>query len=167
MNIGDIVKKIIRVLTSILMAALVIGALWQVFSRYVLNNPSLFTEEVLRFSLIWCSMLGAAYAFFDGKHLALVFIKEKLDADKKMRLEMFINLFTIAFATVVMVKGGFDLAKDNMQQLSPILKLPMGLVYGIIPLTGVLILGGVISNMAETLKSSKKEEAKKWQFKQQ
>ena len=43
-------------LVLILMAALV----WQVVSRYALNAPSSVTEEILRYGVIWMSLLGAA-----------------------------------------------------------------------------------------------------------
>ena len=44
--------------------------LWQVFSRYVLNNPATFTEEVSRFAVIWLSLLGTAYACGKLEHMA-------------------------------------------------------------------------------------------------
>uniref|UniRef100_UPI001C3035E3 TRAP transporter small permease n=1 Tax=Bacillus sp. GbtcB13 TaxID=2824758 RepID=UPI001C3035E3 len=47
------VNKAIECLTCTLMAIMVLGAIWQVFTRYVLNSPSTFSEELLRYSLIW------------------------------------------------------------------------------------------------------------------
>ncbi len=58
------VDKTIECLTCTLMAVMVFVAIWQVFTRYVLNSPSTFSEEFLRYSLIWISMLGGAYAFW-------------------------------------------------------------------------------------------------------
>ena len=37
--------------------------LYQVFTRYVLNSPAAFTEELVRYSLIWTGFIVAAYAF--------------------------------------------------------------------------------------------------------
>ena len=46
------VNKTIECLTCTLMAIMVLVAIWQVFTRYVLNSPSTFSEEFLRHSLI-------------------------------------------------------------------------------------------------------------------
>jgi TRAP-type C4-dicarboxylate transport system permease small subunit len=44
---------------------------WQVFSRYVLNDPSSFTEELARFLLIWITLLGCVMAYRHNHHLGL------------------------------------------------------------------------------------------------
>lgn len=69
-------------ITCTIMGFMVIVAIWQVFTRYVLNSPSTISEELLRYSLIWVSMLGAAYAFGNKKHIAIEFIIEKLSPKK-------------------------------------------------------------------------------------
>lgn len=71
-------------IASVLVVFLVAGAIWQVFTRFVLQNPSVFTEEVLRFSLIWVGFLGASYAFGHKEHLALTFLTSKLKKEKRM-----------------------------------------------------------------------------------
>ena len=49
---------------SIVMLVLLIFGTWQIFTRWVLNDPSTFTEEMLRYLLIWAGMIGAAYCFW-------------------------------------------------------------------------------------------------------
>lgn len=152
MNIKNCIEKVLTVVTCIMMVIMVIGALWQVFSRYVLNDPSLFTEELLRFMLIWTSMLGACYAFSTDKHLALIFIKNKFEGKQKLLIDTFIDLMTMFFASVILVKGGLQLTMSTMKQLSPILLLPMGWVYSIIPLSGIIIIIVQILNIVKRMK---------------
>lgn len=45
----------------IFMSILVINVLWQVTSRYIMNSPSSFTDELAGYLLIWVGLLGAAY----------------------------------------------------------------------------------------------------------
>ena len=45
-----------------LMGIAVLNVLWQVFTRWVLQDPSSYTEELARYLLIWIGLLGAAYA---------------------------------------------------------------------------------------------------------
>ncbi|MCM2676141.1 TRAP transporter small permease [Alkalicoccobacillus plakortidis] len=82
-RIKNWIDRIIIGCSSVLVVFLVAGAIWQVFTRFVLQNPSVFTEEVLRFSLIWIGFLGASYAFGHREHLALTFLTSKLAGQKK------------------------------------------------------------------------------------
>ena len=65
MKFADIIfKKVNRfmeIFLVLIFGLLVLDVLWQVFSRYVLNTSFSWTEELARFSLIWLSILGAAY----------------------------------------------------------------------------------------------------------
>lgn len=42
---------------------MVVGCFWQIFTRFVLNNASSWTEELLRYALTWLTMLGVPYAY--------------------------------------------------------------------------------------------------------
>ncbi|MCM2676140.1 TRAP transporter small permease subunit [Alkalicoccobacillus plakortidis] len=44
------------------------------------------------------------------------------------------------FAVVVFVIGGTRLVIATINQVSPVLGLPMGVVYGVLPIAGVLII---------------------------
>ncbi|MGL4403022.1 MAG: TRAP transporter small permease [Fusobacteriaceae bacterium] len=151
-----IVEKIIVVMTSIFMTILVLGALWQVFSRYVIGKPSLLTEELLRFSLIWTAMLGAVYCFGEKKHLALTFLKEKMSDKNKEIMDIVNGLLTVIFAAVIMVGGGYRVIMVTISQKSPILNLSMGLVYSIIPFSGILVIAMQGSIIMENFKRLKK-----------
>ncbi|PAD42353.1 TRAP transporter permease DctQ, partial [Bacillus sp. 7520-S] len=48
-----VLNRSIEWFTSILMATMVFVAIWQVVTRYILSSPSTFSEEFLRYSLIW------------------------------------------------------------------------------------------------------------------
>ncbi|WP_240453805.1 TRAP transporter small permease [Chachezhania antarctica] len=39
------------------------SATWQVFARYLLAQPPIWTEELARFSMVWGGMMGASCAF--------------------------------------------------------------------------------------------------------
>ncbi|HCS2988569.1 TPA: TRAP transporter small permease subunit, partial [Shigella flexneri] len=55
------VDRVIATFSVAVMLALVVCVVWQVFSRYVLNQPSTLTDELARFLMIWVGLLGAAY----------------------------------------------------------------------------------------------------------
>ena len=121
---------------------MVIDVLWQVFSRYLLNTSFAFTEEFARFSLIWLSILGAAYLNAKREHLSMDFLFKKFSATTKKKLLIVIEILIFLFAFVVMVIGGFNLVYTtlHLNQLSGTLRIPLGYVYGIFPVCGLLIM---------------------------
>ncbi|MFH2131158.1 MAG: TRAP transporter small permease subunit [bacterium] len=42
---------------------MVFAAIWQAVARYVLSSPPAWTEELARYAMVWCGMLGASCAF--------------------------------------------------------------------------------------------------------
>ena len=140
-------KALSRVLIS-LMVLLVLNVTWQVASRYLLQSPSAFTDELARFLLIWLGMLGSAYALGQRIHLAIdLFISsQKLNGQRVIRRG--IHLLIALFALSVMVYGGGYLVVLvlELDQTSAALGLKLGYVYLAIPLSGLLMIMYAILN---------------------
>ncbi|MEH6405687.1 MAG: TRAP transporter small permease [Leeuwenhoekiella sp.] len=124
-----------------LMAMIVLAVLWQVFSRYVMQSASSFTEEVARYLLIWIGILGAAYASGQQDHLAINILPPKLSPPNRIKLRIGINILIILFSIVALIIGGGNLVYVNYElgQYSAALGLPLGFVYMVLPLSGALI----------------------------
>ncbi len=138
-----------------LMGLLVVDVLWQVFSRYVLSNPSSFTEELARFLLIWVGLLGAAYASGRHMHLAVDILPSKLEGRQRLWLEVFIQAVTLVFVLAVMVYGGSRLVWVTLYlgQMAAALQMPLGYVYVVIPLSGLLIAFNASIALADSLRA--------------
>ncbi|NGP45117.1 TRAP transporter small permease [Bacillaceae bacterium SIJ1] len=134
-----ILDRTILGVTSLFTFVLVAGALWQVTSRYVLGAPSTVTGELLRFLLVWTAILGATYAFGTNQHLAITFLKEKFKGKSRLSIRIINDLIILAFAILIMFKGGIEVVSITMSQTTPILNIPMGYVYSILPISGILI----------------------------
>lgn len=138
-------NKVYRIMEIILVSIfglLVIDVLGQVFSRYILNTSFAFTEELARFSLIWLSVLGAAYLNGKREHLSMDFLYQKFSGSTKKKVLLFIELCIFLFALIVMVIGGFNLVYTTLHlgQLSGTLRIPLGYIYAILPVSGLLIM---------------------------
>ena len=125
-----------------LMSIMLLDVLWGVFTRYALGNQASWTEELARFLLIWIGVLGAAYASGEKMHLSIDLLKPKLNEQNKKRIDVFIKLLIISFAFFIMVIGGSRLIyiTNVLGQISPALNVPMYVVYGVLPLSGLLII---------------------------
>ncbi|MDN4523015.1 TRAP transporter small permease [Fictibacillus fluitans] len=149
--------QVLAFITCSIMGFMVIVAIWQVFTRYVLNSPSTVSEELLRYSLIWVSMLGAAYAFGNKKHIAIEFIVEKLSPKKALRISVLIESLVVLFAIIVMVVGGIMTVNITMAQTSASLGIPMGFIYLSLPVSGILVIGYSVINIYEAIVKRKVE----------
>lgn len=138
-------RKVDSVLEKVLIAIMgimVLNVLWQVASRYLLNSPSIFTDELAGFLLIWVGMLGAGYATGQKLHLAIDILPQKVTGMKKHYLSIVINAFVGLFALLVMVIGGGRLVYVtlDLEQLSSALEVPLGYVYTVLPVSGALMI---------------------------
>ncbi|MAM09860.1 MAG: hypothetical protein CML23_05250 [Rhizobiaceae bacterium] len=126
-------------LASAMLAIMAGLMLWQVFTRYVLASPALYTEELLRFMMIWMAFLGSAYAFGTRQHLSLVFVIEALSGRKKLILMLINDTVVLVFSAFILFLGGIKAVTSSMTQYSPIMRIPIGEVYLIMPIAAVLI----------------------------
>lgn len=138
----DKVNKILEWFMIIIFALLVLDVLFQVFSRYLMGTSFTWTEEFARFSLIWMTVLGAAYLNAKKEHLSMDFLYEKLSLKNKRKASVVIEVFIFLFALIVMVIGGLNLVYTtlHLDQLSGTLRIPLGYVYAIMPFSGFLIM---------------------------
>ena len=137
-----ILNKVLELSLVILMSVLVLDVLWQVFSRYLLSSPSSFTDELAGFLLIWVGVLGAAYVAGRKEHLAIdILIQRSPPARQRFLLDLIHSLIFL-FALSVMVTGGFILVYSRfvLQVKSAALQLPLGFVYIVLPISGLIIM---------------------------
>ena len=135
------VDRLLETALVLLFFTLFVCVIIQVFTRYVLNDPAIFTEEASRFAIIWLSLLGTAYACGRLEHMAYTMFPEKLKDGQLLAHMRSVAVIVLLFALSVMVYGGGKLVQRALQfeQLSATLALPMGYVYLCIPLSGLLI----------------------------
>ena len=68
-KLRNMLNKVIEVICITLLAFMVVLGTWQIITRYVLNNPSTVSEDLLIYSFVWMGLLGAAYVFGKQDHM--------------------------------------------------------------------------------------------------
>jgi TRAP-type C4-dicarboxylate transport system permease small subunit len=126
----------------VLMGVAVLNVLWQVFTRFVLGDPSSFTDELARYLLIWIGLLGASYAAGMKLHLAIDLLPAKLTGRARFYVGVVIEACVFLFALSVLVIGGTQLVTLTLTlgQTSAALHVPLGYVYLVLPLSGLLMM---------------------------
>jgi TRAP-type C4-dicarboxylate transport system permease small subunit len=160
MTVRKFIDKLLEWMLVFFMSILVIDVLWQVISRYIMNSPSSFTDELAGFLLIWVGLLGAAYVAGRREHLAIDLMIQRSSPRRKFHLEMIISVTIIAFAIVVMIIGGTWLVYTRfyLSVKSAALGLPLGIVYLVLPISGVLIAYFDIDNLCNLINKNRKIE---------
>ena len=99
--------KILSIACAVLLTFMTVLVLIQVFSRYILNSPVAFTEELVRYSLIWTGFIGAAYAFSTREHMSLTLVRDKFTGKAHTALLVAIDGLILLLAEMgVMVNIG-------------------------------------------------------------
>lgn len=157
MNFRQRIDKILEFFLVVLMGTLVINVVWQVLSRFVFKNPSSFTDELATFLLIWVGLAGAAYVKGKNEHLAIDILHTKLSPKSLNKMMIFINFLVIVFSGTVMVIGGVWLVYTRfvLGQLSASIQVPLGYVYMIVPISGLLMSYYAIDDIRHLIKEYK------------
>lgn len=155
-KVKNVMNKILSAASVVLLVFMTSLVLWQVFTRYVLGKPAAFTEELVKYSLMWTAFIGAAYAFFTD-HMSLTIIKDKLTGNKRKILLLVIDVLILLLAVFVFVIGGFKLAMSARAEYSALLGIPRTLVYAVSPVSGIFIVVAQIINIYEDLTGVKVE----------
>ncbi|MEL7168872.1 MAG: TRAP transporter small permease [Bacteroidota bacterium] len=145
-RVRALVDRVLGGALVVLMGASVVNVLWQVGTRFAAPyvpglQPSSFTDELARFLLIWVGLLGAAYASGQRMHLAIDLLPRALKGSSQTLLALVIQGFVLVFALAALVAGGSALVSLSFElgQTSPSLGIPLGVIYAVVPLTGLLI----------------------------
>ena len=141
-QVTKVITRILEIVLIGLMAIIVLDVSWQIFTRFILQDPSSYTEELAGFLLIWIGLLGASYALYTKAHLGIDILMTKVKGVQKRMLEILIYTIVLLFAFFVPVIGGIKLVNItfSLNQISAAMGIPMGYVYLVLPLTGVLMM---------------------------
>lgn len=155
------IRKIIDIILStacaIIFGIMVIVGTYQIVTRYFFNSPSTVSEELLTYSFTWMALLASAYVFGKRDHMRMGFIADKLTGSSRKSLEIVIECLVMLLAAAVMVYGGFNIMQLTMTQKTASLGIPMGVIYTVLPLSGILIVFYSILNIADLITGYERE----------
>ena len=143
----------LEVLVTVCMAVLVVDVVWQVFTRFILRDPSSWTEELATFLMIWVGLLGGSVALNRGAHLGIDYFMLKLSVRKRLYTQVFVFSLVAVFSLLVLVIGGIQLVQITLMnnQISPALELKMGYVYLALPISGFCLVFYSVELLVETI----------------
>lgn len=137
-GIDKVINKILRFIVIIMLSVMSVVVFAQVLFRIVhLSIP--WSEELSKYLLIWSTFLGAAICIRKGSLVGLEFLKNSLSEEKQKLLQTILNLIVCAML-LFLISVGFWAVRRVWFQITPVLKLSMGLMYVAIPVGSVFML---------------------------
>lgn len=97
--------KIVGTICIFLFALMVVVGSYQIITRFIFNNPSTISEELLTYSFAWMAMFATAYVFGKRDHMRMTFVVDKLAPAQRKVLEIVLEVLVIAFAAIVLIYG--------------------------------------------------------------
>jgi TRAP-type C4-dicarboxylate transport system permease small subunit len=152
----NLIHKFVYYASATLFALASTLAFLCVIFRYVFNNSIVWGEEVIRLMFVWMFFFGAAEAFRIQKHITMDLLIEAIPQKAKRILKVIIDIFLMVFLLLVTYLGIRNCIM-NMNQRTPALNIPYGILYGIIPLGAMLMFFFVIHNLIDRIKNKKPE----------
>lgn len=158
-----LVRRLVEWFLALIMASYAIIICTQVFYRFVLNSSLTWTEEVVRYALLWGVMVGAGVASDRGAHVALDPLRGLLKSRRaQVGLSWIVGGLVIVFCAIVSY-ASVEYIGRLWNMTSPAAQLPMRYVFAAIP-TGCglmifFVLVHLISGTYSVRKSADTEEA--------
>ena len=148
-------RKILDMILSILAGGsfiiMTVLTCYQVITRYILGNPSSWSEELVSYLFAWMALLGASLVCGERGHMNIPLLVDKVNPGAKKALCIFAELVAAGFAATILVYGGAQITKLAMGQMTSSLGVAIGVFYVVLPLSGVLNVIYSIMNIVEIL----------------
>lgn len=149
----DTLIRLLEVLAGVSFLVMVALTCWQVLTRYILNNPSSWSEELVSYMFAWMSLLGASIVTSERGHMNIPVLLDAANPGMRKALMCFGEIIACLFSLIILVLGGIQIANLAMGQMTSSLGVAIGVFYFVMPLCGILNMIFTGLNIVEIIKS--------------
>lgn len=128
-----------EVMATLLLIFVTILNLTQVVGRYFFSTGFSWTEEAMRFGMIWLMMLGSVACIFRVEHMGIEMFEQFVGQDKARFVKSATYSIGAIFC-VLLLYYGLPLALRNAAQTAPASGIPMVYPYMALPVGALLML---------------------------
>lgn len=130
---------------AMLVVAAALGV-FQIVTRFVLEQPAEWTEVLIRFSLIWMVFLGIPIAFRQGAMVSVDVLYRWSPPGVRRVLDAVVAIAALALIGVI-VWWGWDYAqRGSVQTMAGLESLSMFWAYLAMPVGGLFCVFGILGN---------------------
>ncbi len=153
-----ILDNAVEAVAGTLVVVISLAVLTSVLYRYVLMRSATWADELPSFLFIWVVFLGAALGVKRSAHFEISAFVGNLPPIWRSRLK-YVTMLSEAIMALFLVVYGWRLVGLTIENRSPGLDIPMGYVYGSVPISGILMFLYLIPQFVTHLRSGNASEA--------
>ena len=162
MNPGNKLENVLcsldTIVASIVLAILIILTFAGVPFRYILGAPFTWLEEVQLACMVWIVFAAAGAAFRAGNQVAIEMIVDLMPKKMQKAVTVFISVVVLAVVGYLFYQSlGYINVFLKSGRATPMLKIPYALIYGIAPVSYVLMVISYFYALIKGVKSEAKE----------
>lgn len=120
--------------------------MFQVVTRFVLEQPAEWTEVLIRMALIWMVFLGIPSAFRAGSMVSVDLLHRSLPRAPRRVLDGVIAVAGLVLLAVIIVVGYDYMLRGRVQTVIGLEGISMSWAYAAIPVGGVFAVIGVVAH---------------------
>lgn len=158
-QLRKILNSVLNILAGGSFLAMVALTCWQVFTRYILKDPSPWSEELVSYLFAWMSLFGASIVVGERGHMNIPIVVERMGEKAQKGFAIFAEIVAFLFAAVILVYGGVQITSLAMGQMTSSLGVAIGVFYIVLPVSGVINMIYTILNIIGILNGSIKATA--------
>ena len=143
-TIVDIIVNGMAIVVFIIIFAVV---LLQVFMRFFVGSPLVWSEELARYLFVWISFIGWVLATKNKTHIRISAFTNNLPKKVKNIIGT-INFILIAVFSIILGYFGYIMTIKNLDVPTVTLFFSYAFVYAAVPFSSILILSYSILNLA-------------------
>lgn len=128
-----------EVTATVILITVTILNLTQVVGRYAFNAGFSWTEETMRYLMVWLMMLGSVACIFRAEHMALATLEGTVKPENARYVRSALYTIAAIFCGFVLIYG-WPLAIRNAGQVAPASGIPMIYPYLALPVGAFLML---------------------------
>ncbi len=123
-----IVGRITEIFCSVLMIVMCVCTFGQIVYRWALGRSFYWTDEVIVYSMVWVTFMGAAVAVARDSHTRIDFFVSLLPARVRKWVQAFGDVVCAVFM-ILLCNYSLPIFAMNTNNLSSALKMPLSIVY--------------------------------------
>ena len=154
-SLRKILNRIMNVLAGASLIAMTVLTCWQVFTRYVISNPSTWSEELVGYIFAWASLFGASLITGERGHMNIPVVVELMPDKAQKFFGIFGEIVAMLFSAIILIYGGYQITLLAMGQMTSSLGVAVGVFYIAMPVCGVINILYTVLNIYEICKEKK------------
>ncbi len=134
--------RAVEFLTVVSIVVIVLFTALEVILRQFFNHPTIWTNEITTYLLVWFGLLGITYAYHNDTHISVDLVYRRLGRRTRRAADILTSILLFLFAGAVSIFGFqyWWMAYSRGWRHFGMLDVPMSWTRIAVPLTGLLLM---------------------------